>query len=131
MSEGERPGLGSIISDLLLSSVVSLISLNRPTIMTTPTQSSTLAHRHSTPICDRERQQADRNALSCYVVSNRWRPFFIIQHLCICTEAYATVMVSQYCRGNCHNSALYVLVGVCTVKVQTYIAGKSKILFFR
>lgn len=39
-----------VMTDLLLSSVVSLMSPNRPTIVTTPTQRSTLAHRHSIPI---------------------------------------------------------------------------------
>ena len=38
-------------TDLVLSSVVSLMSLNRPIMETTPTHTSKLAHRHSRPIC--------------------------------------------------------------------------------
>lgn len=48
----------SSLTDLVLSSVVSLMSLNRPIVETTPTHTSKLAHRHSRPIYTMTDQQS-------------------------------------------------------------------------
>ena len=56
------------VADFLLSSVVSLMSLNLPTIVTTPTHIRTLATRHSTPIyVDPEKRVPSRDHYKAYV----------------------------------------------------------------